>query len=132
MEGKRFVAEGPDGEALILSSWVAQPRLGTNSADHLLEPFLDKLVENAKDAALNAAGQPGLTIMRPLSAAAPAGGIFPCWTLVAHDPEVFFAEAIIRGPSAVMLATYEATISAERVAQFESFLSSFGFPLPRA
>lgn len=132
MEGNRFIAEGPAGEVFILSSWAAQPRRGTRPAEHLLEPVVDRLVENAKSAALDAAGQPGLTIVKPLAAAAPAGGIFPCWTLVAHDPQLFFAEAIVRGPSAVMLATYEASISAERVAQFESFLSSFGFPLARA
>lgn len=129
VESGRFVAEGSNGQHIVLSSWTPQLRAGSRPEPSVFETLLDALVENAKQAAMHAADDPALSVTKPMSAAAPAGGVFNCWTLLADDGEVFFGAAVVRGPSAVMLVTYELPLSSESIAQFEEFLSSFGPPI---
>ena len=123
MEDRRFVAQGPEGEELILSSWAPMPRPGSTGAG--LDQVLAQLVANAKSAAERTAADPDLTITKPLGPDEPAGGIFPCWTLLSEAPDESFCQAVIQGPSAVMLATYEAPLSPHRVDEFKVFLRSF-------
>ena len=98
---------------LILSSWAAPGDL------------LDAVEQNAKRAATSAASDPALTITKPLAEDRPSGGIHRCWTVLAQDSAVFFGQAIIRGRSAVMLATYEAPLSKKAAESFCEFLDSF-------
>ena len=112
-ESGRLTANGPGGEVLILSSWAAPADL------------LDAVEQNAKRAATSAASDPALTITKALAEGKPAGGIHRCWTVLAEDGAVFFGQAIIRGRSAVMLATYEAPLSQKAAESFSEFLDSF-------
>jgi hypothetical protein len=128
-ESRRLIANGPGGEVVILSSWVVVPDPGTQVIN--LEAALDELEKNARRSAVKAASDPALTITKPLGEDIPAGGIYPCWTLLANDGQVFLGEAIVRGLSAVMLATYEVPLTENSARAFSAFLRTFGFPAAR-
>ena len=124
LENGKFVGHGPSGEELILSSWFAKAPKDT--AERVFGGLIDQLVENAIAAAARIAADPELRVVQPLSPGAIAGGTLPCWTIMAESTggEVFFGQAVIRGPRAVMLATLEAPNAQTREAQVREFLAS--------
>lgn len=123
-EGSRLIAQGSEGEELILSSFAV--RASATAAPAELDNVMEELIVNAKAAAEKAASHPDLVITKPLDRDVDAGGAFPCWTLHSESraQDVFFAQAVIRGARAVMLLTFEAPYSARRASQFAAFLST--------
>jgi hypothetical protein len=128
-QGSRLVLNGLAGEVAIISSWVVAPSAQTDLTK--LNDMLAELERNAERSAIKAAAHPELTISRILGPDTPAGGIFPCSTLISDDGEVFFAEAVVRGPSSVLLLTFEVPLSDNSAQRFAAFLQTFGPALPR-
>lgn len=124
-DGRQLVAHGPRGEEIILSSWAVTGPEGVER-DRFVEEILNAACRSMESAADN----PELQVSKPFARDADAGGMFPCWTLIAEtrQQDVLFAQAAIRGSAAVILATFESPYGDEHLRRFSEFLASFGPP----
>ena len=120
-----LVAQGPDGEELILSSWCveAPPTASRDEIDMLVTTLLD----NATKSAQHTVAEADLHVTKPLARYIDAGGWFPCWTLLARTTidHIFFGQAVIRGRRAVMLVTLEAPCTTRSESHLQAFLDTF-------
>lgn len=124
-DGVRLVAQGPQGEELILSSWLVKGPDGAGPAEG--DRLVEGLFRNARRSAEKTAADPELKITQPFARDLDAGGVFPCWTLLSETvvQDIFFGEAVIRGRRAVMLVTFEAPYSTTRPQELAAFLRTF-------
>jgi hypothetical protein len=126
VDGVQFVAQGPDGEEIILSSWAVD---GPSGSDR--DRLADELLDSAKRAIESAASHPGLRITKPLGRVIYGGAVLPSWSLVAETQgrDVLFAQAAVRGSAGVMLVTFESPNTGKHLSWFKDFLAGLGPPM---
>ena len=125
-EGERLVYHGPQGQELIISSYVSVGH-GSPLAKQALEK---QLVSNALEAARAAATQDGLVSTVPLRPDE-TGLAVPCWTSVSETPEkdALLLTAVAQGDGGALLATLEGPREAELIDVFRAFLKSLRHPV---
>jgi hypothetical protein len=125
-DGSRLVYHGPQGQELMISSYVSVGH-GSPLARQSLE---DQLLSNALEAARVAATQEGLVNTIPLRLDE-SGFDVPCWTSVSETPEkdALFLTAVARGDRGALLATLEGPREPGLIDVFRVFLKSLRHPV---
>jgi hypothetical protein len=119
----QFVAQGPEGEEIIISSWAISGPAGSER-----DGLAERLLISAQRSMESAASHPALRITKPFGSDHDIATAFPCRTLLAQTlaQDVLLAQATLRSPNGVMLVTFESPNSQEHLRRFRDFIAGIG------